>query len=136
MRAKLIKQLIEHEGEVLTPYKCPAGKLTIGVGRNIEDNGIRREESRYMLTNDIAECESDLRRVFDNFEAFSENRRVALVDLRFNLGPSRFRSFKKMIAAIQRGDWLHAACEAMDSRWAHQVQKSRVDTITRQLAEG
>ncbi len=136
MLEKLVNQLIEHEGECLKPYKCPAGKLTLGVGRNIEDNGIRRSESRYMLMNDIAECREDLQRLFYEFDSFTENRQVALLDLRFNLGPSRFRSFKRMIAAIIADDWKKASLEAQDSRWAFQVQRSRVDTIINQLAEG
>jgi len=40
MRDKLVDQIIEHEGLKLKPYHCPAGKLTIGVGRNLEDKGI------------------------------------------------------------------------------------------------
>lgn len=136
MRAKIIQQLIAHEGEVLKPYKCPAGKTTIGVGRNIEDNGIRREESRYMLTNDITECILDLQRIFQGWASFSDNRKIALTDMRFNLGPTRFRTFRRMIAAIHARDWTLAAKEAQDSRWATQVQSQRVNTILQQLAEG
>ena len=43
-----------HEGEKLMPYKCTAGKLTIGVGRNLEARGISKDESDLMLRNDIA----------------------------------------------------------------------------------
>lgn len=37
---KLEKDLIRDEGLRLKPYRCTADKLTIGVGRNLEDNGI------------------------------------------------------------------------------------------------
>jgi lysozyme len=131
-----VEQLIRHEGERLKPYRCTAGKLTIGVGRNIEDNGIRRSESRYMLMNDLAECEADLEQIFHHWAEFSDNRRIALIDLRMNLGPIRFRTFRRMIAAINNNDWPVAVREALDSRWARQVQKDRVNTITRQLGEG
>ena len=33
-------------GERLRLYKCSSGKFTIGIGRNIEDNGISKDESR------------------------------------------------------------------------------------------
>ena len=131
----LVEQLIRHEGERLKPYRCTAGKLTIGVGRNIEDNGIRQSESRFMLMNDIAECENDLLRIFPHWEGFSNSRKLALTDLRFNLGPNRFRTFRRMIAAINNNDWPTASREALDSAWARQVQKDRVNTITRQLGE-
>ncbi|MFH1737735.1 MAG: hypothetical protein ABIH23_01920, partial [bacterium] len=63
MPGKIEALLILHEGERLKPYRCPSekigfegrpGKLTIGVGRNIDDLGITRQESRYLLANDIA----------------------------------------------------------------------------------
>lgn len=41
MNAKnVIEQLIVDEGLRLKPYYCPAGYLTIGVGRNLEGNGL------------------------------------------------------------------------------------------------
>lgn len=43
------QMLIRHEGLKLKPYQCTAGKLTIGVGRNIEDMGITEDEAIYML---------------------------------------------------------------------------------------
>ena len=46
MNIKKIKdQLIQHEGLKLKPYQCPAGRLTIGVGRNLEDKGITEKLS-------------------------------------------------------------------------------------------
>jgi lysozyme len=138
MMKELIEQLAQHEGERLHVYTCSAGYETIGIGRNISDTGkgITKMESHYLLMNDIAECKTDLQEIFPNFDRYSETRRIALVDMRMNLGPSRFRSFKKMIAFIKKGDWLRASCEALDSRWATQVQKSRVNTITKQMGEG
>ncbi len=43
-RARLEKQLRADEGERLKPYRCTAGKLTIGVGRNLDDRGITKED--------------------------------------------------------------------------------------------
>ena len=137
MMDKLIEQLVKHEGEPLKAYKCPAGYITIGVGRNLEGKGITKAESRMLLVNDIAECVSDLRNLFGHqWDGMSENRRIALTDMRFNLGPSRFRSFRRMIAAIKRDDWAAAGKEAMDSKWATQVQKSRSGLIYAQLVGG
>ena len=40
MEAKLLErikaQLVRHEGLRLKPYRCTAGKLTIGIGRNLD----------------------------------------------------------------------------------------------------
>jgi lysozyme len=41
---ELIKQLIIDEANKLKPYFCPTGYLTIGVGRNLETNGLSEHE--------------------------------------------------------------------------------------------
>lgn len=117
------EQLIDHEGFEAKVYHCPAGKLTVGVGRNLEDKGITREEALYLLRNDIKECETDLRTIFDNFEGLDDIRKNVLIDMRFNLGPNRFRQFKKMIAAVRQKDFQLAAEEMKDSNWYRQVGK-------------
>jgi len=113
--------IIKHEGFKLKPYICPAGKLTIGVGRNIEDNGISEDEAMYLLENDIKRCESELREIFPNFDSLPENVRMALIDMDFNLGKPRFLTFKKLIQAVKEGDFKKAAEEAKNSRWCRQV---------------
>jgi len=114
-------RLIEgHEGCELKVYDCPAGYKTIGIGRNLEGKGITREEARYLLRNDLRECVRDLAK-FPYFERLTANRKAALIDMRFNLGPSRFRAFKKMHAALSKREYGKAAAEMLDSRWAVQV---------------
>lgn len=135
---KLTAQLIRHEGEVLTAYVCPAGYITVGVGRNLEGKGISQAESRMLLMNDVGECEADLIRIFGaaGWERMSSNRRIALIDMRFNLGPGGFRSFRKMISAVKGEQWQRAGKEAMNSRWAEQVQRDRSGLIYVQLVGG
>jgi lysozyme len=120
MRA-IEKQLIEHEGLRKTVYYCPAGKLTVGVGRNLEDKGITEKEALYLLRNDIRECEADLRTLFPRYDELAPYRKRVLIDMRFNLGPSRFRQFKKMISAVKDDLYNRAAEEMKDSNWYRQV---------------
>ena len=49
LKHSLKDQLILHEGIKLKPYKCPANKWTIGVGRNLEDVGLSPEEQDRIL---------------------------------------------------------------------------------------
>ena len=118
---RLIQQLIRHEGLKLKPYRCPAGKLTIGVGRNIEDNGITREEALYLLNNDIARCQRELYGAFPWFSELSETRREVLINMCFNLGLSRLQGFKNMLSALMNHDYEQAAEEMENSAWAKQV---------------
>ena len=59
----LIESLKQHEGIALKPYKCTAGKITLGCGRNLDDNGISHEEAMFMLQNDIEKCIKELDRM-------------------------------------------------------------------------
>lgn len=119
MKYKSIEeQVAAHEGYRHKPYRCTNNKLTIGYGRNIESVGISMSEARVLLRNDIDDCVNDCFAIFSNFEVFSRSRKWALIDMRFNLGYSGFRRFRKMIAAIHAGDWETAA---KDSNWFHQV---------------
>lgn len=49
LKHSLKDQLILHEGLKLKPYKCPANKWTIGVGRNLEDVGLSKDEQLKLL---------------------------------------------------------------------------------------
>jgi lysozyme len=134
--ADLRQQLIAHEGLRRRPYRCTAGKLTIGIGRNLEDRDLSMATIAQMFDEDISECESDLGGSFGWFAALDPVRQRALIDLRFNLGPTRLRTFKQMLAAMARGDWFEAAAELEDSKWATQVQPARVERLTRMLRTG
>lgn len=113
-------QLILHEGMRLRPYRCTAGKLTIGVGRNLDDKGITYDEAMYILRNDIAEVTSQLER-FDWFQALGPVRRKVLIDMCFNLGMAGLLGFQRMIEALKQGDYGRAADEMVNSRWYKQV---------------
>ena len=127
-------QLILHEGLKLEPYECTAGKLTIGVGRNIEDIGITEDEARYLLDNDILRVCDELDRNLPWWRDLSDARQRVLVDMVFNLGISRFMQFQNTIAAIESGDYDKAADEMLDSRWADQVGQ-RAKTLSRMMRE-
>jgi len=113
--------MMRHEGLQLKPYRCPAGKLTIGFGRNLDDVGITKREAAVMLETDIGRVVDDLRSLFVEFDEYPDDRQHALMDMRYNLGPGRFRTFRKMIEAVRLGAWSTAAEEALDSKWAKQV---------------
>jgi lysozyme len=127
-------QLILHEGLKLEPYQCTAGKLTIGVGRNIEDIGITEDEARYLLDNDILRVCDELDRNLPWWRDLSDARQRVLVDMVFNLGISRFMQFKNTIAAIESGDYDTASEEMLNSRWADQVGQ-RAKTLSRMMRD-
>ena len=133
MMSKLIEQLKMHEGFRSKPYKCTAGKLTIGYGRNIEDVGISKEEAELLLQSDIVNCVGLL--ASNNLLYGASDRDDVLVNMCFNLGINRLLKFKKMIAAYKAGDYELAAKEMLDSKWARQVP-NRAKELAEQMRTG
>lgn len=115
----------DFEGLRLKPYKCTAGKLTIGYGRNLDDVGISQAEADMLFERDFAKAEAEVRRLCKEFnidcESLIEQRFYVLTDMMFNLGYGRLSKFKKMLTALSKGDYRAAAREMLDSAWANQV---------------
>lgn len=124
---RVMELLIKHEGLMLKPYRCPAGKLTIGVGRNLEASGITRDEAIYMLQNDIGKFDHDLRLAFRWYPGLSEARQAVLISMAFNLGMGGLSEFKQMLRSLENGDYERAADHMLNSKWAGQVKKRAVE---------
>ena len=73
------KHLKWAEGVKQFPYYCSANKLTIGVGRNLEDNGLSMDEIDFLLDNDIAATVRDCERL-DYWGDLDPARRVVVAD--------------------------------------------------------
>ena len=113
------------EGCRLKPYKCTAGKLTIGYGRNLDDVGISQAEANYMFERDFAKAEADAKKICMEFginaEDMIEQRFYVLTDMCFNLGYGGLKKFKGMLTALKNGLYDDAANHMLDSLWAKQV---------------
>lgn len=155
MNAGRIEEVLKiHEGFERYPYECTQGKLTIGIGRNIEDKGFTSEEKRsiyknvsdekflsyisqygineiqaaLLLGNDIKDCKKQLLNILyqKNYLSLSEIRREVLINMIFNIGYYSFNSFSGMIRNIRRNNIPGVAQEMLDSQWAGQVgQRAR-----------
>lgn len=123
-----VDRVKKHEGLRLKPYRCTQGKLTIGYGRNIEDNGITEAEASFLLDNDIKTAEKECKSRFSWLNRLDEERRGVIIEMCFNLGIDRLLGFKKMLLACSRGDYAAAADEMLDSLWARQVGQ-RAETL-------
>lgn len=116
-------------------YVDMVGKISGGVGRNLTDRGFRDDEIDLMLANDVAEAVGECRRLIRGFDALAEARQEVLVNMMFNMGYTRLAGFKKMIAAVQAGNWREAASQMLDSKWADQVG-DRADRLADAMRSG
>ena len=152
----LMQKLVAHEGMRLDVYKDTLGINTVGIGRNLDDRGITKDEldwmdypsieyvytdgiteadAIYLAQNDVQIVEEELVRAHPCVEELDAVRQLVLVDMAFNLGVPRLCKFKKMWAAIEAKDFPTAAKEMLDSRWANQV-KSRATKLAHAMHHG
>jgi len=139
------KMLIIDEGLKLFPYLCTSKFWTIGVGRNLEKNGLTKEEQtsilgkvfgKYelidilkktgitqsdalmLLENDINFHKNKLSK-FDWFLTLNEPRQSVLINMSINLGFNGLLGFDNFIKSLEYGDMKGAVVHMLDSKWAN-----------------
>jgi GH24 family phage-related lysozyme (muramidase) len=133
-----VKQMIiKHEGVRLEPYKDSLGLWTIGVGHLIGDGKTLPEtwnrkfskEEVYALFDKDFEHHKDAAMQIPNFNRLGEKAQGALIDLTFNMGPGWYRRWPKLVDAMRNMDIAAVIENLRTSKWAKQVQASRVSDI-------
>ena len=93
--------------------------ITVGVGRNIDENGglgLSEEEIEYLLANDIKRVREELEDSYFGLRT-NEARQDAMIDICFNLGLTRLRGFVKALEAMSREQFILQPMNSADSRW-------------------
>ena len=129
---RVAEQLLVDEGLRLKPYRCTAGKLTIGVGRNLEDKGISAAEALGLLDNDIDEFWKELTSLLPWVLTAPEAVQEVLLNMAFNLGVPGLLKFKETLRLLQSGGYSLAAQAMLDSKWAKQVGP-RAERLSRRV---
>src|SRR5260370_41905440 len=127
---KLTDELIRDEGLRLRPYTDAVGKITIGIGRNLTDAGISREEAYHLLNNDLENTLADLDQHLPWWRGLDEVRQRVLANMAFNMGILRLLTFAKTLALVQAGDYPAAAGAMLGSTWAKQVRPRAIKLLS------
>src|SRR5678815_116205 len=150
-REQMRQYLVVAEGLRLKPYwdccgrtlrqSCTnggvhLGKLTVGVGRNIEDVGLTALESYHLLENDVDRAIAQVVSRYPWIEEHNEARQAALVELMFNMGPETLKQFVNTLAAFRMKDYPKAAEGLKKSKWYRQVSSSRSGRIIGMIESG
>lgn len=130
----LREQLIRDEGKVFSAYSDKRGYLTIGIGHRVT-SPLSEKAVMQILDDDIEVSIDDCRRVFRWFDQLSEARQAVLVNMRFNVGMTGLMGFRRMLAALEDGDYDRAADEMRASDWAMQVPM-RAQRLSEQMRTG
>lgn len=127
--------LVLHEGNKRFPYRCTAGKLTIGIGFNLDDVGLYPEEVEFIFNNRIRRVEEDLERVFPWYHELDEVRQAVVLDMAYNMGLKTLLTFKRTMGSIRDGNYKLAAAQMLESLWAKQVG-ARAERLSRMMETG
>ena len=122
-REHFIEALIKHEGLKLQVYQDTLGIDTIGIGRNLEDRGITKEElddldipsvdhvyiygiteadAVYLATNDVQIVEEELIRAHPCVDRLDSVRQLIVMDMAFNMGVPRPVSYTHLTLPTNR----------------------------------
>lgn len=136
-----LKMLTRDEGERRTLYDDATGeppqvvgRITSGIGHNFSDSKLSDTMVMLLFSEDYDKALVSCRRLFPGFDTFSQARRLALLNMAFNLGQTRLSLFVKLIDAVARNDWKLAAYETKRSIWAIQV-KGRAHRVAGMLED-
>lgn len=117
----ILNDFVFEEGFKTKVYTCTAGKMTIGIGHNLEASGIDEDLLIEQFWRDLERVERGLKLLFARYDNFTDARKLALLQMAFQLGIDGVKKFNKMCVAINAGDWDNAAKEALQSKWASQT---------------
>jgi lysozyme len=143
-REILKAELVRDEGLIVgRTYRCTAGKLSAGVGRNLDDVGLRPEEAEfldidleyvkkhgltrnqalYLLDGDIDDCLKQLDRQLPWWRHMDGVRQRVLINMCFNMGIRTLLTFKNTLRMMKAGEYEDAAMNMTHSAWYRQVGK-------------
>lgn len=147
---RLIEQLKRDEGSVKNasglhvPYRCTAGKLTIGYGHNLDANpisglsersAISEAEATRILEGDVRKVKALVTRAFPWAASLDAPRFAVLTNMAFNMGIRGLYSFTNTLSAVQNGEYEDAARRMIASKWATQVG-NRARRLAKQMETG
>jgi lysozyme len=140
----VIQRLMLNEGCRNKAYYDTKHKLTIGIGRNLDDNpltaeelcyighnargkAISNEQAAYLCRNDIATVKADLDRELPWWRDLCVDRQFVMIDLCFNMGIGKngkkdgLLGFKNTLPLIAQGYYEQAAKNLLQSKYAKDV---------------
>ena len=122
------------EGFRSKPYRDSENVLTIGWGTNIEQ-GIDHTEADFLLRHRLTLAWRDCIRLFPWFASLNNARKAVILQMAYQLGVTGVFTFRKMRAALERGDFDTAAAEMLDSDW-HTQTPARAVRLSRIMRSG
>ena len=133
MKTALEQLLAADEGLRLMPYRCSAGKLTIGYGTTFP---LSEEEAHLLLRHRLEKVLDQCERRFPWWPRLSPARKQVIASMGYQMGMDGLMGFRRMLAAIERNDYDTAAREMLDSKWAKHDSPDRARRLAKVMVRG
>ena len=117
---KLIDEIIQHEGFSKKVYLDTLGKPTIGYGFLVEALELDEDICKEILKRKLEQNELALIRNLEYYRDLPDEAKDILQNMFYQLHYKLFK-FKKTLAYVERGDFVSASEEMLDSLWAKQT---------------
>lgn len=111
----------DNEGYKQFPYICSAGKLTVGIGFNLDDVGLSKSESLVILEMRLTKIDKRLTEDLPWFSNLNDARKSAIKDMAYQMGINGLFSFKKSLKLMADELYGAAGIEFSDSDWSRQT---------------
>lgn len=130
----------QFEGFRAKPYRCPANVPTLGFGTTTYPNGKRvkmddppvdKTIATDYLYHELRRSEAAVLRYCPGL-ALDDNKRAALIDFTYNLGPGRLQT-STLRRRINQGNWVEAKRELM--KWVRGGGKVLPGLVKRRTVE-
>jgi GH24 family phage-related lysozyme (muramidase) len=135
MKEKLMELIRKREGLKFKAY-WDVDHWSIGFGtKSFEGEQITEEEAEKRMSNHLDLTILEFAKLFHNeIKQINEVRKIAICDMIYNMGITRFKTFKNMIADIKCDfgiNWSSVAFEVLDSKYhkEHLKNNSKRSTI-------
>lgn len=120
-------------------FEGKKGKVTVGVGYNIDDLGLPDDIIMMLLDRTIQKATDDLLKYLPWTGNIDWPRKSVLIDMCFNMGigdsTKGLLSFKNTLKLIEEGKYTEASDNMLKSKWATQVG-SRAANLARIMKTG
>lgn len=151
---RLSKSTDDHEGFRSIPYKDTKDLWTFAKGRCLERNPLTAEEWKHLLDGshivvaiteqganwlkwiELRARERDCQNSFSFWSRLNDARQNALIEMAYQMGMSKLKGFKKMLAAIESEDWQAAYLEGLDSQWHREDSPARAREVMLLIRDG
>jgi len=111
------------------------GKMTCGIGRNVEDKGFSLDEIGLMFDNDIQHCVDSLHARLPFFDQLKDEYQYVLVNMAFNMGIDGLMAFHQFLHFMSVGAFISAAADLRTTQVYKQLP-SRYERLCVLLEKG